>query len=137
MKPVPAAAGIDVWASEEAWAQQFMATKAFRQFVAEVSDLSVTALVFTPENISLTCFTQTDQLETATVSRWIRFATDLAAAAEAHPPQHRAQRTWLERQPRRTRVAILVAVLFGAPLLLLGMFGACILAVIVTLSVLF
>lgn len=140
LKPVTAPEGrmpgIDAWAIEDEWARRFMATGAFRQVAVEGTDLSVTALVFTPEGLSLTCSPRTDQLDAATMDRWLHLTADLAEAAEADPPHHRAQRTWLERQSRGTRIALIVGALFGVPILLLGCFGVVIGAVIVAATLL-
>lgn len=137
LKPVPAAEGIEAWAFEEDWADRYMATDAFREIASDGADLSVTALVFTPERVSLSCFPRTDQLDSATMDRWLRLTADLAAAAEADPPRLEAQRTWLELQSKKTQVAVIVGALFGVPLMLLGLFGLGIGAVLLILTLFF
>ena len=137
MKPVPAPGGLKAWASETDWAERFMSCDPFRVLASESSDLSVTALTFSPESISLTCFQRIEQFDDGTVRRWLELMTGVAAAAEADPPQRRAAKTWLERQPKRTRIFILIALLFGVPMLLLGLFGLFLIVVLVILTTLF
>lgn len=136
MKQVPSAEGLHVWALEEDWARVLMASEPFQALASRGSDLSISALVFTPENLSLTCSPQREQLNTTTMGQWLQLVSDLAAAGEKHPPRQRAELTWLERQPRGLRLAIVVGLLFGVPMLLLAMFAVLVGAILVMLSIL-